>query len=230
MRYDLNKRVWEIDAARGLCVLGMVVIHFIYDLNWKLGSNIPVFGLNYGSAFFILICGISSLFSRSNIKRGLYVLLLGLGITVVSRLYFIFIGDSDYSAIYFGILHLLGTLMILYHLVFRKLNNVWIIILTALILAAWPFLGGINLPHLWLFGITDNNFASYDYFPLIPHTAYFLIGVIIGRTVYKEKKSRAPYIPAARPLIWMGLHTLVIYLVHQPLFLGVMYVYELLIR
>ena len=28
----MKKRVWELDAFRGLCVLGMVLIHFVYDL------------------------------------------------------------------------------------------------------------------------------------------------------------------------------------------------------
>ena len=28
----MKKRVWELDAFRGLCVLGMVIVHFVYDL------------------------------------------------------------------------------------------------------------------------------------------------------------------------------------------------------
>ena len=28
----MKKRIWELDAFRGLCLLGMVLIHLIYDL------------------------------------------------------------------------------------------------------------------------------------------------------------------------------------------------------
>ena len=28
----MQKRIWELDALRGLCVLGVVVVHLIYDL------------------------------------------------------------------------------------------------------------------------------------------------------------------------------------------------------
>ena len=28
----MKKRIWELDAARGLALLGMLVIHFLYDL------------------------------------------------------------------------------------------------------------------------------------------------------------------------------------------------------
>ena len=28
----MSQRIWELDAARGFCILGMVVVHLIYDL------------------------------------------------------------------------------------------------------------------------------------------------------------------------------------------------------
>ena len=27
-----KQRIWELDALRGICVLGMVAVHFVYDL------------------------------------------------------------------------------------------------------------------------------------------------------------------------------------------------------
>ena len=26
------KRIWELDAFRGLCVLGMVIVHLVFDV------------------------------------------------------------------------------------------------------------------------------------------------------------------------------------------------------
>ena len=28
----MKKRIWELDAFRGLCVIGMIAVHFVYDL------------------------------------------------------------------------------------------------------------------------------------------------------------------------------------------------------
>ena len=40
----MKKRIWELDAFRGLCLLGMVLIHLIYDLTELygfVGWNLP---------------------------------------------------------------------------------------------------------------------------------------------------------------------------------------------
>ena len=28
----MKKRIWELDAFRGICILGVVFVHFVYDL------------------------------------------------------------------------------------------------------------------------------------------------------------------------------------------------------
>ena len=28
----MRKRIWELDALRGLCILGMVLVHLVYDI------------------------------------------------------------------------------------------------------------------------------------------------------------------------------------------------------
>ena len=28
----MKKRIWELDAARGICILGMIVVHAVYDM------------------------------------------------------------------------------------------------------------------------------------------------------------------------------------------------------
>ena len=70
-------RIELMDALRGLAVCLMVLHHFLYDLceflgaPWWLFTN-PVFDvLHYFFAgLFIFLSGISSDFSRSNLKRG----------------------------------------------------------------------------------------------------------------------------------------------------------------
>ena len=85
-------RIELMDALRGLAVCLMVLHHFLYDLcaflgaPWWLFTN-PVFDvLHYFFAgLFIFLSGISSDFSRSNLKRGAKAMALALGITLVTN-------------------------------------------------------------------------------------------------------------------------------------------------
>ena len=108
-------RIELMDALRGLAVCLMVLHHFLYDLcaflgaPWWLFTN-PVFDvLHYFFAgLFIFLSGISSDFSRSNLKRGAKAMALALGITLVT--YFM-----DMTIV-FGVLHLLASCMLLFGL------------------------------------------------------------------------------------------------------------------
>ena len=69
-----------------------------------------------------------------------------------------------------------------------------------------------------------------DYMPLFPWLGVFLIGCVIGRLCYKDKKTlfagRGKVMTAvSRPVEFIGRHSLIIYLVHQP----VVYIVLLLI-
>ena len=75
--------------------------------------------------------------------------------------------------------------------------------------------------------------SQADYMPLFPWLGVFLLGCVIGRTCYKEKKTlfnRGETMRSvARPVEFIGRHSLIIYLVHQPVVYGILYVIFLLI-
>ena len=187
-------RIELMDALRGLAVCLMVLHHFLYDLcaflgaPWWLFTN-PVFDvLHYFFAgLFIFLSGISSDFSRSNLKRGAKAMAIALGITLVT--YFM------NMTIVFGVLHLLASCMLLFGLT-RKLWEAlpaWVlpVLCLALIFLTAPCADGVTTqtPHLWLFGFTTPDFASADYFPLLPWFFVFLLGTWAGRYV---KAGRLP--------------------------------------
>ena len=64
------------------------------------------------------------------------------------------------------------------------------------------------------------GFSSSDYFPLLPYLGWFLLGACLGRLLYSERRSLLPDFPAGawpiRALRWCGVHSLWIYLLHQP--------------
>ena len=77
--------------------------------------------------------------------------------------------------------------------------------------------------------------SQADYMPLFPWLGIFLLGCVIGRTCYKEKKTLFPSADKtmkaiSRPVEFIGRHSLIIYLVHQPVVYGILYVIFLLIN
>lgn len=220
-----QNRIQLMDALRGLAVLLMVVHHFLYDLcafwgaPWWLFTN-PVFDvLHYIFAgVFILLSGVSSNFSRSNVKRGLKALGVAVVITVVTVWM-----DMD---IWFGVLHLLGSCMLLYGLTrkfWEKLPR-WVV--PVFTVAGTVLTGSLaegrftDIPHLWMFGWITPDFYSSDYFPLLPWSFVFLFGTWLGRYIKEGKFPRWFYETKVPRLAAVGRHSLVIYVLHQPVLYG----------
>ena len=82
--------------------------------------------------------------------------------------------------------------------------------------------GEIAAPEAWMvsLGFHLRGFSSSDYFPLLPNLGFFLLGSILGRVLYRNKKTLFPQvdpqIPAIRFLGFCGRQSLFIYLLHQP--------------
>ena len=50
----------------------------------------------------------------------------------------------------------------------------------------------VKAKFLFPFGFVYEGFASSDYFPLLPHLGWYMLGTVLGRTVYADKKTRLP--------------------------------------
>ncbi len=175
------------------------------------------------AGLFVVLSGISSTLSRSNVRRGLRLLALSLGVTAVTYVF-----DSS-SAVYFGILQCLALSMLIYGAVFVKAGPVACAAAGALVLglgAALPALvAGASIRFDWLLplGIHSPEFASYDYFPLVPWLGVFLAGAGLGKWAYAPGRSLLPLSPRETFINVAGRHSLLIYLVHQPVIMGILY-------
>ena len=225
----MKKRIWELDFARGAALLGMMIIHLIYDLvdlfgvlNWQLPQWYLVFKNNFG-AVFLVISGISVTLGSHCVRRGLTVFGCGFLCTGATLILYL-TGMADRSIlIYFGVLHCLGVCMLLWPL-FRQLPN-WMLVPTGLAFAAAglvlrrysPDVPAVLIP----LGFAPGWFSSSDYFPLLPNLGYFLLGAAAGRRLYREPVTSFPRVEEGnmpiRLFCAMGRHSLPIYLLHQPI-------------
>lgn len=89
----------------------------------------------------------------------------------------------------------------------------------ALIFLTAPCADGVTTqtPQLWLFGFTTPDFASADYFPLLPWFFVFLLGTWAGRYVKAGRLPQWFYTAKAPRLALVGRHALLLYVLHQPL-------------
>ena len=223
----VKNRIWEIDFARGVCIILVIIGHIIYDLNYyfnfPLSLDFPLIKIiaYLVVTIFIVLCAISSSFSNSNLKRGFKLLAVAVLITIVSYIY------SPNFFIKFGIIHLLSINIILYP-VFRKLPDYALIATGSVIIAIGIFFSQITTDFSFLFplGIKNLSFSSLDYFPLFPWSGVFLLGIYFSRIFYKDRKSIFEWSKNNKTIFWFGRHSLWIYLAHQPVLIFVFKIFS----
>jgi uncharacterized membrane protein len=179
---------------------------------------------------FIALSGISCRYSRSNLKRGLRTLLFGLGLTIVTVLF------MPSEAIYFGILHFMGTAMLLFAVLRPLIDQIpaaagllcslLLFVLTLDVPVGTLGLGAFSvaLPdalyrYPWLMPLGFGGMGA-DYFPLIPNFFLYLAGAFAGTYVAAGKLPAWFYATRFKILAAIGRRTIIIYLLHQPVLIG----------
>jgi uncharacterized membrane protein len=234
-----SSRIWEIDFLRGLSILLVIGYHLLFDLGefagvgkflgftTDLGTVAWTIAQHFFAGLFVVLSGTSSTLTRSNLRRGLRLLGISFAVTAVTYVF------DPSSAVWFGILQCLAVSMLLYGGVFARAG--------AAACGAWgaAVLGlGVVLPAVkralavrfdWLLplGLHSPSFSSFDYFPLIPWFGVFLLGAALGKTVYAGRRSLLPWRLPRTFVNAAGRYSLWIYLAHQPLIMGLLYVLKL---
>ena len=234
-----KKRIEIIDALRGLALILMVIHHFLYDLvvlcgaPWWLFTN-PVFDvLHYIFAgTFILLSGVSSRFSHSNLSRGIKCFIIAMLMTLVTGLPII---DSP---IRFGVLHLLGFCMIFFaltrkvwDLIPRKIAPFFYVALLvgSNLLIKYVSIGGAA-HFLFPLGWTYPGFTSSDWFPIFPWLFVFLLGTWAGLYIRERRLPDWFYSFTCPVLPQVGRRSLLIYVLHQPVLYALVYAAKFLFR
>ena len=229
----MRKRIWELDFLRGVLLWGMIAIHLIYDLvdlygviQWEQPAAYLLFKNRFGISF-VVLSGLCATLGRNSVRRGIKVFACGMVCSLATYL-MVQAGMAGRGLlIYFGVLHCLGVCMLLWPL-FKKLPT-WVLVVLGLIMVIWgESLRSVSFSWAtWLFplGFKAPSFASSDYFPLLPNFGHFLLGSVLGRVFYKEKRTLLPKVDPEQPVIrvfrFCGEHSLLIYMLHQPVLAGI---------
>jgi len=242
-----KRRFIEIDLLRGIAILLMIFGHILWDLDhfglFPMNNAIYSFLQKIVPPLFFILAGMSVLVSRKKkqltpdgekryteglIVRGLKLFTLGMFLTIAS----LFIMPE--KPVFFGVLHCIGLSIVLcaFLLKYRIYNAVLAgVIFFAGFIFSNMSVSAPSLLHL-IVGIAPADIWKYtvDYFPLVPWLGFTLLGVAIGDCLYcgNTRRFRLPDLSNYKPakmFSWLGQHSLVIYLIHQPVIAGALYVF-----
>ncbi|MDD4495729.1 MAG: heparan-alpha-glucosaminide N-acetyltransferase domain-containing protein, partial [Eubacteriales bacterium] len=92
------------------------------------------------------------------------------------------------------------------------------------------FLTGLKAPNNYLsfFGYTAPGFTSADYYPVFPWIGIFMFGIAAGKVLYKAKTSLLRTDLKDNFINFAGRNTLIVYVLHQPIIIGVLKAVQLL--
>ena len=238
-------RAWAPDALRGALVMIMIVYHGLWNLVYLYGHHFPRFqGLPglvvqvVGSGLFIALSGFCLSLGRKPLRQGMLLLGAGFAVTLVTG----FLNPAH--QVHFGILTLLGAGTVVTTLLQRPLRRVppvpGLLASLGLLLLFWNARSGSlgfgeyipgMLPDVLFqnqvtafLGFPPAGFSSGDYFPLLPFLFFFWAGFFLYPLIIDPVNKTRGHI-RLRPLCWIGRHSLIIYLLHQPILYGLMVVF-----
>ena len=248
-----NKRIHEIDLFRGFLILLVIFDHLMWfinfylfhnsssALNWYWTSDIRFIVRQIVLCLFLFTCGISCHLSRNNKKRGVLLLLLCLGITIVTHLLQLTpMFSNRVIAIDINVLGVVA-LSILLYVVFENRNSKDLLFITGILMVFYFFI----VISMRLFPDTEYNpfrsilYCSFnpvkegyvgDYLPLFPYIIALFFGVLFARKFYPNKESLFPKRSNwEKPICYLGRHTLFIYIAHEIIFTIIFVVLEKII-
>lgn len=238
-----TKRYVLLDELRGFCLVNMVFYHACWDL-------VALFGVELNWYFdwpgrlwqkmiccgFILLSGFCAPLGRHGLKRGVQVFSAGALVTAVTMLF------MPQERVLFGVLTLLGTAMMLTALCRPVLERINPAVGLAGMAVLYGLTSGLAERHFGLgkwqwnvppqlyandltafFGFPQDGFWSTDYFPLMPWLFLFWAGCFLHWLIGKRWMEWLRNSVCA-PLGWLGRRSLLLYLLHQPVVYGVLFV------
>ena len=229
-----GSRVELLDVLRGVALLAMMIYHFTWDLEF-FGYLPPgyaqvggwrLFARSIAISFLVLVGLSLFLANRHEIRWpsfGKRLAQVVAGAAVISVATYAFTPDSF---VFFGILHLIAVASVIGLLAIR-LPFVLNLALAAVLIALPLTVSTPLTDSRWLawIGLSDRPPISNDFVPLIPWLAPVLAGIALAQMaerfeVWQRLRRLNGRFGPARHLGRLGQHSLLFYLVHQPISIG----------
>lgn len=234
---DRGPRIAALDLIRGIAIVAMIIYHaafdlraaqligvdVVHDLGWKLfarsiaGTFLAMVGIN------LVLATRHGLRPRPFLRRLALIVAGAVLVTLVTW------WTQPQTFVFFGILHEIALASVL-ALPFLRLPSP-LVALTAAVVIVLPFIFNAPIfdhPTLWWVGLSTEPPLSIDYVPVFPWFGVVLAGIVIGRflVAYAGDSTFARWQPRNRLERWAtfaGRWSLLIYLVHQPILVGLIY-------
>ena len=243
MLQDVNKarsRLEVIDFGRGAALVAMAIYHFTWDLEF-FGYAPPgmtaeggwrLFARGIASSFLFLV-GVSLFLAhargirwRSFLKRMAMVAGAAAAISLATWI------AVPESFIFFGILHHIALASLL-GLAFLRLPALLNLTLAVAAIATPFYLRSAIFDHpaLWWVGLSEINPRSNDYVPIFPFFGAVLAGIAAAKMaesagIFARWRGVALH-RWTRPAQFAGRHSLSVYLIHQPVLIGMIWLFSL---
>jgi uncharacterized membrane protein len=228
-----GSRVAGVDALRGGALCLMFAYHFCFDLRFfrviAADFEHDPFWLGFRALIvtsFMVLVGISLVLADRAAatpahfwKRIGVIAACAIAASVGS--WFLF----PNTFIYFGILHCIALASVLAWPFVRRPGMAMAIGVAAVaagLALSWP---AFDVRALSWIGFTTGKPATEDYVPLVPWAGITFIGIALGHLLARaEFRPLAPLETTPRWLRWLGRHSLAVYMVHQPILLGMLWI------
>lgn len=225
-----------VDIARGVALLAMFVYHFAYDLSFfgLIETDVVdepgwrIFARCIAGSFLIVVGFSLVLATRKGLNRPAYLkrlaMVAGAAALVSLGTWFAIPGNF----IFFGILHHIALASVL-ALPFLRLPVAAVALSAVLAFALPRFVAHPLLDAPWLswLGFSHAPLQTADFVPVFPWFGCVLTGIVLARLLLPRLSGTRlaawqPRLLPARIVAWGGRHSLLVYLVHQPVFIAVL--------
>jgi uncharacterized membrane protein len=229
---NTSTRYARIDLLRGLAISCMIAYHFSFDLNQygviHQNFNESTFWLSARAMIvtsFLSLMGISLVLAALKKSAHYWQRILKLAVcaalvTIGSKLMF------PESYIFFGILHFILVASLIGALMLRFYWANLVLGISFLLLGILYKNAIFDQPLLQWLGLMTFKPFTEDYVPMLPWLGVVMLGIFFAQWLVRE--SHLNWLAGSQTgwrtvFIWLGKRSLMVYMLHQPILLGILW-------
>ncbi|WP_299074346.1 DUF1624 domain-containing protein [uncultured Paraglaciecola sp.] len=220
-----STRNYEVDLLRGFAIVLMVIFHFGYDLTvfaWaSFNTSVDIEWRIFRSVIvssFLLAVGMSSYLAyKTSINRTKLAKAVAklFAVSMLITIGSLFMHPSTW--VYFGIIHFI-TVALPFSVLFVRFPYVALVLGTICIVGYWW--GIVDMSSLWRWSVEHLGIPleTVDLVSFFPWIGVVLIGVfLMHKNIFNLRFEKNNL---RNKLVFLGQHSLLIYLLHQPILFG----------